>query len=61
MHFLLQCPSYCERRDTLLSQIEKYCVITAADIDVRYKAIMSSKNEIVMKALGAYVVGCFKI
>ena len=58
MHFLLQCPLYCERRETLFNQIEKFCDVKSVDSPVKYAEIMSSKDETVMKALGAYIVDC---
>ena len=61
MHFLLQCPSYCERRETLFNQIEKFCDVKTLDSPVKYAEIMSSKDETVMKALGAYIVDCLKL
>ena len=61
MHFLLQCPSYCERRVTLFNQIDKNCDVKTVDSSIKYAAIMSSKDEIVTKALGGYFVDCFKL
>ena len=61
MHFLLQCPLYCERRETLFNQIEKSCDVKTLDSPVKYAEIMSSKDETVMKALGAYIVDCLKL
>ena len=51
MHFLLVCPSYYERRETLFNQIENYCDVKTP---VKCAEILSSKGETVIKALGAY-------
>ena len=61
MHFLLQCPSYCGRRETLFNQIDKFCDVKTLDSPVKYDEIMSSKDETVMKALGAYIADCLKL
>ena len=34
MHFLLQCLSYCERKETLFNQIEKFCDVKTLDSPV---------------------------
>ena len=45
----------------MFNQIENYCEIKHVDSSVKYATIMSSKDEIVMKALGTYIVNCFKL
>ena len=61
MHFLLQCLSYCERRETLFNQIEKLCDVKTLDSPVEYAEIMSSKDDTIMKALGTYIADCLKL
>ena len=46
---------------TYSSSLQQVYNIKTADSSVKYAAIMSSKAEIVMKALGAYVVDCFQL
>ena len=48
MHFLLVCPSYYKRRETLFNQIENYCEVKTLDSPVKYAEIMSSKDETVI-------------
>ena len=57
----LHSTSYCERRETLFNQIEKFCDVKTLDSPVKHAEIMSSKDETVMKALGAYIVDCLKL
>ena len=39
----------------------KFCDVKTLDSPVKYAEIMSSKDETVMKALGAYIVDCLKL
>jgi len=59
IHFLLECPLYLDLRRRLLSVAEDSLKLSSLSIEGKFQAIMSSRCELVCKALGEFVWAAF--